>query len=435
MRNFFRYIFFYSRYIQKLSIGMFFFAAAFLSSCSKPGIVGLDVQPKSDLLNVKYTDTLSITTFTVKEDSLRADETSLNLLGSYSDPVFGRSTTSFYTQVRLSKENPDFGTNPVLDSVVIAFAYKGYYGDTNTTQTVRVFKLQESIDKAADYYSNKSFNAYPNIGNLTFNPHPTDSVLVGGINAAPQLRIKLDNSFGKDLLYAGSTNLANNTAFLQVFKGLNISADDINTTNQGAVLYFDLLSAQSKLTVYYNDSLKFDFVTDANAARINHFAHDYAGTPVNAELNGTATDTDWVYVQAMAGVKTKILMPNLNHLTDSGTIAVNKAELVISVDNTNTSYSPNPTIALVRIDSLGKIYYLSDQLEESSYFGGTYDSATNKYKFNIAKYVQEVLNGSITDYGLYLLSSGSAVSANRIIVGSGSNANYKMKLKITYTKL
>ncbi|MBL7883437.1 MAG: hypothetical protein JNL69_05175, partial [Bacteroidia bacterium] len=48
-----------------------------VSSCNKESQLGLDVQPEGDLLNVLWSDTTTIYTRTVREDSLRTDETLL----------------------------------------------------------------------------------------------------------------------------------------------------------------------------------------------------------------------------------------------------------------------------------------------------------------------------------------------------------------------
>ncbi len=40
-------------------------------------------------------------------------------IGAFSEPVFGGQKVSYFTQVRLSSYNPDFGKNPVVDSVVL----------------------------------------------------------------------------------------------------------------------------------------------------------------------------------------------------------------------------------------------------------------------------------------------------------------------------
>src|SRR5688572_8225489 len=93
------------------------------SACSEPDAIGIDVQPKGDQPGVFYTDTISIEASTIREDTLRSDEgvAAFNLVGSYTDPVFGLSNASFYSQIRLPNNNTNFtfGTTPFLDSVVL----------------------------------------------------------------------------------------------------------------------------------------------------------------------------------------------------------------------------------------------------------------------------------------------------------------------------
>ena len=63
----------------------------------------MGVQPAGDKLNVVYIDTCTLVAYTVKDDSIRTDNTVYNLLGSNNDPVFGKNTASFYSQVLLSQ--------------------------------------------------------------------------------------------------------------------------------------------------------------------------------------------------------------------------------------------------------------------------------------------------------------------------------------------
>ncbi len=111
-------------------------------SCQKePDLIGLDLLPIEDNLNIDYTDTSTVVAYTLREDSLRTDELALNLLGSMSDPVFGTTTASIYTQYRLSKNNVTFGENAVADSMILTLTYKGVYGDSMASKTIRVTKL------------------------------------------------------------------------------------------------------------------------------------------------------------------------------------------------------------------------------------------------------------------------------------------------------
>ena len=69
-----------SKILPRLLVGAKFFLVLLLSisisitSCDESSVVGLDVQPANDLLNVNYQDTTTLITKTVKVDSLRTDE-------------------------------------------------------------------------------------------------------------------------------------------------------------------------------------------------------------------------------------------------------------------------------------------------------------------------------------------------------------------------
>lgn len=78
---------------------------------------------------------------------------------------------------------------------------------------------------------------------------------------------------------------------------------------------------------------------------------------------------------------------------------------------------------------------MADYFEGATYFGGTYNSTTRTYKFNIARHLQKILNGSVEDHGLFLLASGAVVQANRVVIGSGKNMGYPMRLHLFYTRL
>ena len=62
-----------------------------IAACGEPDAIGIEVQPQGDNINVFYTDTVTLDVTTIREDSLVTDEkvASLNLAGSYFDPVFG----------------------------------------------------------------------------------------------------------------------------------------------------------------------------------------------------------------------------------------------------------------------------------------------------------------------------------------------------------
>lgn len=410
------------------------------TSCTKESdVIGLELQPESEILNAFITDTSTLITFPLLEDSIRTDHRVMllnNLVGSYTDPVFGRTTAGFYSQFRLTSSNVDFGTSPQLDSIVLSLAYSGYYGDTTTTQTISVYKMTETIHADSNYYSTNEF-AIDNtmVGTLTFQPRPNTAVLVDTATSAPQIRITLDPAFGNEILNAGAGNLTSNDTWLQFLPGLFIKSGDVFLN--GAILYINYASSQTKLAIYYNDSLQYNFEISASAARVNKYDHDYSISPI--PFSDTAQGSITSYVQSMGGVKTKIDLPYLNKLIEQGPIAVNKAELIIKVaDNTTDIYSPHDRFVLFGSDSIGKNFVLPDQIASvtSSFFGGEYNASAKEYVFNIPRYVQQIINGTRENYGLFLLASSPATNANRTIIGGGSPLNPQhMKLKITFTRI
>ncbi len=449
-----------TKFFYILSIGV----SICFTSCDESSVVGLDVQPEHDLLNVGYQDTTTIFTRTVKGDSLITDEslitTGIGLIGKYIDPVFGTSTASMYTQVRLPSNltSISFGTSPVCDSVILSLVYEGtaYGKKDKKQQKLNVYQVTEALSTGATYHSNntlsKSSTDLTASNGYLFYPRPTDSVTtVGGLRLKPQLRTLLDNTFGQLLLNNGvAGNLSDNAAFQSLFNGIYITTE--NTTGlaseEGNILHFKM--GESTIRLYYhnsnatnNDSLFYDFSL-GSVARFNHFEHDYTGaiSDLSTQINSsTSLQNNTVYVQSMAGVKTKIEFPNLMNWVKDGGIGINKAELVINVDtsvvtyNIDTFAAPSALI-LFGINDDGTSYVIPDAFEGSTYFGGTLLTGAVQYRFNIARYIQQVLDGDRNNNGLYIIASNGAVFGNRAVISGGAAGSIRpMKLNITFTKL
>lgn len=424
------------------------FSVTFFSACEEPSDVGLEVQPGGDKLDVIYCDTISLVTYTVLEDSLRTDETAYNLLGSYFDPIFGRHTAGFYTQVRLSSNAPSFGNAPVLDSIVLSLAYQSYYGDTLAPQSVKVYRVNENFYKDSSYYSNQELQITGELlGSKTFYPLPTDSVYVGTDTLGAQLRIRINPVIGQDIMNAaGSDLLADNTNFLEYFKGLYVTSMPVG--NSGCIMSFNLLSNLSALTLYYkndeDDSLKYTLSINENCARFNHFNHSNylnANPFLRSEIYGdTAKGDSLLYLQGIAGLKIKIKYPYLLDFVKNGRIAVNKAELIIPVEDPDLTYEdfyPAPEKLILIEEKEGSIRFLLDQYEGAAYFGGAYDDTRMQYKFNIARHLQQVIDGAKENLGLSLIvyNTDRPSKANRVVLKGSKRHADNFRLVLTYTKL
>ncbi len=430
--------------------------------CKKePDKVGAEIIPASGKLDVEFCDTISIVAYSSVMDSVRTDETSKSLLGSYKDPVFGKTIASFNTQFRLSGTNPGFGPNPRVDSIILALKYAGYYGDTNSLQTVHVYELSKSLDKDSTYFSNQVFPDYGfDFADYSFYPRPktsrmiitTDTItqdsIVADTTVAPaQLRINLDRfstQLGDKILNADSISLSDNEEFLKYFYGLAIKSEPVN--NGGAILYFDLMSANSNLTIYYHndttDSLSFTLNINENAARFGHFDHhDYQDASpefISQVLNkDTSLGNEVLYVQSMAGIKTEIFFPYVYDWYEKQKIVINEAQLILSGSSEPTIYGKPESLYLLKINQDGTTELMEDQFEGEEYFGGFYDSVNNNYKFRITRYIQMLMLHDFQDYGLELNITSLAVNADRLmLIGPDPGETLqdkKLKLQIKYT--
>lgn len=429
--------------------------STFLSSCRDESINNLELQPEADQLNMSYITNNQVFSYIQTEDSNRCDETGYNLLGSINDPIFGKVEASIMSQFYLSGTSPDFSSNgsgPKLDSLVLSLVYHNYYGDvgkSNGIQQLKVYELTKDLYVDSTYYSNLKtsdyYDATKPIATKTFWPQPNTAVKVGGSFLIPHLRIRLDTAtFGRKIMGLNpgeATNLTSQELFLKFFKGLYITADNpFQKSNQGAILYFDLLSPLSKITAYYHnasDTSSFDYViSSSSSARLNLFKQNYAAAPkISQQLQDSTLGQQQIYVQAMAGLRSKLHFPLLKQLIDSNPIAIYKAEIILKIDEPfSGKYVPNSKLFLFGIDSVGNKKFLPDQTEANfanDYFGGTYNAANQQYRFNISRYAQLVATKKIQDNGLYLVTGTTYETANRVVVKGGNN----IQLNVTYTKI
>ncbi len=421
------------------------------SGCKKSTLIGNDLLPYGDDLSGVFTDTLSLYTKTATEFPLKTSTNSKFLLGTIDDPVFGKSTASIYSQVQIGGQ-VDLGSPDSLfiDSLVLNLQYTGHYGNFDQPTNISVYQLTQNLNADSAYYSDKNLNYYSHaIGQKpNFIPNFTSSLMISGDTIAPSLRIRLSDRLGQDLLnQSKGTNFASNAAFQTFFKGLLI-ATDTNMVGKG-MMYLNMTSSTSasKLTLYYHkpdvDSLKYDFIIGTDCAVFNHYTHNYNFTEIQNALQSNSMSDSIVYIQSMSGLKTKITVPNFKNL---GNILVNKAELEITVpawkiDSDSTFTCPSRMLCLLA-DSIGKNAIIPDQISTNLIYGGFKETKylngqkVYKYKFSITEHMQNLVSGSITDYGLFLLTYPSPEIADRIILAGGNRSDdLRMKINLIYTKI
>lgn len=431
-----------------LILSVIFFTLFF--SCKKDG----ELYPKfnSENLIVSFTDTFSIKTKVMRDDSIPTLNVNTNLVGIYNDSIFGLSSASFYSEITLAGANVSFGSDPIIDSVVLSLKYKSaidFYGEISTPMNINVFQLNEEIS-GEEYHSAQDLNLITPItpiGNFNDTIFINSYDTINGVAYEPHMRIRLDTAIGQMLLNEGKGNnvIENNDALKAVFKGFYITPSTSVTTStlqkgEGAIVSFDVNSDLSTITLYYHNGSgstqsTYSFLINSESKKFNRFDHNYTGTDIEKQLNLSNYDSTVTYVQSLGGVKTKIEIPHIKELSKIENVIINKAELVIPLkENSNLNLAAINTFVLTGINESGDPIFLIDNFEGSDYFGGTIDYTNKTYKFNIARHIQQIINNSEQDYGLYLIAKGSAISANRSILNSAKNTTSKIKLNITYSK-
>jgi len=424
--------------------------AIFFSGCTKTNELGMDLLPSSDLIQVKNTIIKDdISAYTFREDSVRTDERAKSLLGSFNDPEFGNTTIDFATQFRLNTY-PDYGTNPVTDSVKLYLYYRTVYGDTITPQRLRVYELESPINVDANYYENvdlKSFASDQLLGEVEFTPQVAQDSTTSD-TLYQLITLPLDVSLGDKLANADSLQMINNDVFLEFFKGLYIETEKL-TGEGGAILSLDAASNSSfqgsALVVYYNndenvaaekpDTLSMPYIITSFSARVNHIEHDYTGTPFEANLNSGVNTDSLIYIQTTGGLQSKITIDNISNWVDSTDIAINKAELIFQIDTLASDvekYPPPLQLLFIAINDDGSEYLPVDYVFSPAFYGGKlYTDYT--YHFNITQHLQQIIDGIANNNGFYLTTANKGSEAKRVIL-KGSNSAAGIKLNITYSK-
>ncbi len=429
-------------------------SASLFTSCNQASLIGADIIPTEDNINVAYTDTLSLRATTVREDSVKVYDPSpslqpsRHLLGHVNDPEFGIYTSNIYTQLELLTTSPEF-EGATLDSIVLVLAYspKGHYGDLSKPFNLKVFEVTEDMEETSIYYSDQEFaTASALLGEKTFIPAPLDSVLIDTNYVQPHIRIPLDNALGERFLnVTDSTVYQSDAFFTDYFKGLKIVGND---GNNDAIIAFNLLSAWSNVEIHYTiqDTIQkvFGLRAKSGSTKTMNFTHDYSAAPVLSFIDNTTLGDSLVFVQSLEGLNVKIEMPYIDEINN---ILVNKADLVVQVaqDANSTIYPIPEQLILLRKNSNGEFIFIEDiavSISRTSSFQGSFGGQSEEnaasimeYSMNISSHLQDMIDGSLDNSDLYLTTYPKSGEPNRLIIGGTKHSQYKMKIQLTYTKL
>ncbi len=425
-------------------------------SCNKePDLLGSDIQPPSDKLNLSFTDSVAIIAYSVKEDTINTNGLSQNVIGWLNDPIFGKIQAGIATQLNLSSRSVSFGTDAQVDSVVLVIAFRGFYGDTNAAVNFKVYEINEDLNVNNSYNQNHTLNYFSKPLNNNPNEYITSRIntvqFSNSDTVLPAFRIRLTNEWAKRKIIdkSGSPEIDNNDNFKAYCKGIYITAE--NAYKLGHLLYLGInKSIKSGIFVYYHNSTgvkdPFQLIVEDDCARINlynHFNYTGAVSDLQNQINGnTLLGAEKIYLQPLGGINAKIYFPNIKNRFNRRRVVINKAELVIKnlIPNYRTLYVP-AKLTLAKNTSTGSYQYLPDDalIQGESYFGGQYNNTKNEYRFRITRYIQQLIDSNNDDYGITLFVSGRSVVANRLVLGGYNptiiSKNDRLRLELSYTFL
>lgn len=450
--------------------------------------IGIDLIPNVDNINT-FDTILAVET----ENFIVADSNyprlSLNSSGGIptliagqinNDPQFGKTTGSMFFTVRPASYPFAYETTNkdslYLDSVVLAMNWSGYIiGDTNRIQKFNVHILENS-PRFDSSYSLRDFIPYDRqIGTKSFAPSIlNDSLYLFRQTTINQLRIKLDNTFGRQLLTQDSSagnSFSTDSLFRNFLPGLAVIPDP-NTTTGNALMGFNISDTSTYIRIYYrytlNGKLDTTFKTfrfGGNTGFANNIKRNYQGTQINAAAQPGLDSV--IYLQTTPGSYAKINMPSLKGFkTAKGNVVVHHAQLVMSQvpstgENDDIFIGPD----YLYLDYLDTVKATRQPFLYDAFPSGSLDPVTfggmrrfvdgpsgtinAEYRFNITRYLQGIITRNDPIYQFYLtaphlifyntpsiFSGLNPLSKGRVKLGGGSNrSGKKMYLRIVYSKL
>ncbi|MDR0364709.1 MAG: DUF4270 domain-containing protein [Bacteroidales bacterium] len=434
------------------SIIILLFVVLFLAfSCRKdPSKIGLEVNPESDNLDLGIDTMVFFASYTVEYDTISTTNSSGLLLGSIDDPIFGKTQSSFFTQMNLASSNPQFGDNVRLDSVCLQLGYLGRWGDSTTMLTANVYLLEEQLQDSATYYANSALKYNPDpIGTLSFLDNPNDSVtVITSVDTAtypPFLSIRLDDKFGQSLIDNGA-EYSSNVEFVALYPGIRVAVEKISG-DFGKMLYFNPRSAMSKIVLYYTNadiSTSYAFPINDKCLRFNKFDIDHTNADPDfvRQLTSASPTSELgdqrLYLQPLSGARVRVNFDGLKRLKEMPNIVLNEVRLELYVDDYDEKLPPPSQLSLLTY-SEGKTNWILDAnpyVNPKGYFGGEFDKSRKGYMMRITRHIQQLLiDDSLDDTPIYLEIDGSALVANRaVLFGNNPNESEKRaRIKIIYT--
>ena len=460
--------------------------------------IGSDLLPAVDNINTFDTILTINTTQGVFADTTKIDNTLDQVLGKIStDPLFGTTDAKLFAQFKPTFFPFYYGnagdTIVGFDSVVLCLSYKGFWGDSTLPVQLQVQEVEHNIGGLWDsIYQAKTVNYAPAtipgvLGSTTVDVKTLGNWIKytnGKDSVQNQIRIKLSGAFATSLF---TRDTAVNDAFKtdSLFKAFNNGLAIIATGGSG-LIYTNFTDSSSKLEVHFRRKhgglpdttySVFKVATSFGSSISPSASADNIVRNRPAQVTNPAPGE--IYLQTAPGTYANLSIPDLATISNR---VIHRAEIIVEQIPNNPvldGYFSAPNYLYIDLKDTGttdkwkpvyfdlnpsygydpdyKASYYYPTSVDFGYYGGFARNKTDGfgnpikyYNFNLTRYVQQIVTKHTNNYTLRLFAPydliypqhtsdvipyNNRLANGRIKVGGGNNANYKMRMRIVYSKL
>jgi hypothetical protein len=380
------------------------------------------------------------------------------------------------------------------DSVVLCLSYKGFYGDSTQPQHLRIYQIEDNepnfkYDTVYTSLYQPFIKPTKLLGEATVIPADLKNQILynyGKDSSSFQIRIKLDNSYLNKILANNDSSafetFHSDSLFNMVFKGLAVEADGGSAAK--GLFYISLTDANTRLEVHYRSKNKTPIDTTYSSWYVNSTSSVSVKKSSSAnyiDRNRTGSEYESshpqeLFLQTTPGTYATLKIPDLSIFQNS---IIHRAELQIiqvppaspylpvpnnlyldALDTGSTEkyiplpYDLSPYAFYDPYNSLVGAFFPSAGIDYSHYGGGRQQKTDpltglpiSFYTFNISRYIQHIVTNHNTNYTLrlsapyklyyygYSFTYPNSLAYGAIKVGNGNNPNYRLILRIVYSKI
>jgi len=443
-----------------------------LVGCEESNEIGDVLTLGENNIEVLYKE-ISLPASNVFIDSIRTDNDGRILVGNYNDPDFGHTVATAYSQFGFFNTSfqprKDSNHEFIIDSAFVDLIVTYYHSnDSLQSHSFEFHTLADTLINNVYFlssfktpYNSEIVSSTNSFTNVSLN----DTLRVNLTNAfSNQLLEHLDESVVSRYLFDDSDNVTdtifniNPDALKNYFKGLAIVASPSNNS----IIGFNLSNNTSNLGIYFkikNEtesqevSSLIEFTTSSTYANYYNLEVDRSTTALNILnkderlIDPVLTGNSILYLQPGTGMHPIIdFKPYLDFVGTLDNIIINRADISLSVTDTNSSfkYLDKPTDIRFFLYSGGRNINVTGLLNNSidntlilnnntylgaqpTHFRPVFNETDNGYSGDITLFSQFVESGNIIADSLIVIPTDVS-SMNRVIFDGNS-----VKMKIYYT--